>query len=292
MNYAAQLRSGGLPERWQLLSLIGIGENNRNRIVAVLRAYIDDTGTHDKPGQQYGQQPGSDVTGAVGYVATVPGWGKFDRDWRVALKDEGIGAKDFHAFDLQWKTEAFDGWSDTRRDAFVERLSKIINRHLMFGVGGLVLAQDFDKMPQGFKHEIKHPYFIGVHNLLNQFISGPFVPELQGRKVNFFFERMKPFFESEVALAFDRIRDVKASHVLGKITLGGDKATMLPLHAADLAAYHVRAEVSRLHYKPQLAIRPAMEALKKRYRLSLTYSDRDTLRDLYFQMVIERARRA
>jgi hypothetical protein len=67
---------------------------------------------------------------------------------------------------------------------------------------------------------------------------------------------------------------------------------MLPLHAADLAAYHVRSEISRLHYKPQLNTRPAMDALKKKYRLSITYSDQAALRDLYFGLVIERARRS
>jgi hypothetical protein len=204
------------PERWHLQSLIGVGEDNRNRIVAVLRAYIDDTGTHDEPGTQYGQLPGSDVTGAVGYVATVAGWAKFDMDWRIALADEGIGAADFHAFDLQWKKGAFDGWCDPRRDAFVERLSKIIDRRLLFGVGGLVLAKDFDQMSQSFKDEIKHPYFIGIHNLLNQFISGTFVPEIGRRKVNFFFERMKPFFESEMAVAFDRIENRKGLPRVGR----------------------------------------------------------------------------
>lgn len=211
--------------------------------------------------------------------------------WSAALKDEGVKLEDFHAFDLQWKQEAFSDWCDTRRDEFVERLTIIIQKHTMFGVGGLVLAKDFQKLPQKFKDEINHPYFIGIKNLLDEFIYGPFVPELRRRKVHFFFERMKVFFEEEVLRAFARSRDVKGFHVLGQITTGCDSSDMLGLQAADLAAYHVRAELSRLEYKPHLQIRPAMEALKRKYRLDIAYADQEKLRSLYFNLVIERARR-
>lgn len=247
--------------------------------------FCDDSGNHDMTGQQ----SGSDVVGAVGYVATVPGWQKFDPEWRIALKEYGVSVEDFHAFDLQWKRNAFTGWSDTRRDEFVDRLAKIISKHAAFGVGGFVLTKDFVGMPQTFKDEIRHPYFIGIHNLLNEFIKGPFVPELRGSKVDFFFERMKEFFEDEVRRAFARVREVKGSHVLGLVTTGCDPAQMLPLQAADLAAYHVRAEISRLKYKPQLQIRPAMEALRKKYRLDVAYSDRAALQDLFFKLAIWRA---
>ena len=75
----------------------------------------------------------------------------------------------------------------------------------------------------------------------------------------------------------------------GGVIAGGSPENLLPLQAADFAAYLVRAEISRLKYKPHLQVRPAMEALKKRYRIDVAYSDREALRDLYFKLTIERA---
>lgn len=253
--------------------------------MAVLHGYFDDSGTHDHTGKQ----KGADVIGVAGYVATVPQWAKFDMAWRRALKEFGVPPQKFHAFDLQWKKDWYHDWSKDREQDFVQRLTSIIDHHTMFGMGGFVLAEDFAKMPQAFRDEVKHPFFLGLNSLLHQFETGPFVGELRKRHVNFFFERMKPFFEEEMSAMFSRLRDMKMAHVFGQITMGGDKKTMLPLHAADLAAYHVRAEISRLEYKPHLEIRHAMDALKEKYRLSITYMGRQQMRDLYFRLKIERA---
>ncbi|MGA7869675.1 MAG: hypothetical protein WCA22_02135 [Candidatus Binatus sp.] len=256
--------------------------------MAVLRGYFDDSGTHDETGQL----PGSEVTGAAGYVATVPQWAKFDMEWRRALKAFEVPPEKFHAFDLQYKRGFFCDWCEEREREFVEKLSSIIDCHTMFGVAGFVLAKDLAQMPQAFRDEIKHPFFIGVNSMLHSFEKGPFVPELRKRHVNFFFENMKPFFDEEVIKIFSHLRDLQMGHVLGQITMGGEKKNMLPLHAADLAAYHLRAEISRLQYKPDLTIRYAMDALQKKYRLWVTYSSLKELRDLYFQLKIERARLA
>jgi hypothetical protein len=274
------------PERWHLFSLIGIGQANRERIVAVLRGYFDDSGTHDRTGQL----PGSEVTGAAGYVATVPQWAKFEMEWRRALRDFEVPPARFHAFDLQCKKDWFYDWDLDREKDFVERLSSIIDSNTMFGVAGFVLAKDLAQMPQAFRDEIKHPFFVGVNSMLHSFDKGPFVPELKKRRVNFFFEQMKPFFEDEVNIIFAHLRDIKLGHVLGQIKTGGEKENMLPLHAADLAAYHLRAEIARLEYKPYMTIRYAMDALREKYRLWVTYSGLKELRDMYFQLRIARAR--
>jgi hypothetical protein len=103
---------------------------------------------------------------------------------------------------------------------------------------------------------------------------------------------MTPFFENGVSEIFSRLRELKLGHVLGQITTGGERQNMLPLHAADLAAYHLRAELSRLQYKSHLQIRPAMDALKEKYRLWVTYSGLTELREMYMELRIERARLA
>lgn len=253
--------------------------------MAVLLGYFDDSGTHDETGQL----PGSEVTGVAGYISTVPRLAKFDKEWCRTLKDFGVPPEKFHAFDLQFKKEWFHDWDADRETDFVEKLTSIINRHTMFGVAGFVLAKDLAQMPQAFRDEVKHPFFIGFNSVVHSFYKGPFVPELKNRRVNFFFEQMKAFFDDEVIKIFSHLREVKMGHVLGQITMGGEKKNMLPLHAADLAAYHLRAEISRIQYKPHLTMRHAMEALREKYRLWVMYSGLAELRDLYFKLKIERA---
>jgi hypothetical protein len=41
-----------LPDRKNLLWLLDPGYDNKDRIVEVLRAFIDDSGTHDREGRQ------------------------------------------------------------------------------------------------------------------------------------------------------------------------------------------------------------------------------------------------
>jgi hypothetical protein len=276
------------PERSHLLSLIEIGQDNRIRIVAVLRGYFDDSGTHDPTGQH----SGADVSGAAGYVATVPQWAKFDMAWRPILKHFGVPPEKFHAFDLQWKRGWYKDWCLEKEKDFVEQLTAVTNKHLLFGVGGFALAKDLAQMPQEFRDEVKDPFVVGVNAVFRSFEKGPFVPLLKKRRVNLFFERMSPFLEEEVIKMFSHLRDTRMGHILGEITMGGDKSNLLPLHAADLAAYHLRAELSRLEYKPHLTMRHTMNVLLKQYRLGLTYYDLDGLRDAYFKLKIERARLA
>jgi hypothetical protein len=80
---------------------------------------------------------------------------------------------------------------------------------------------------------------------------------------------MKPFLDQEVIKIFSRLRETRMDRIFGEITMGGNKETLLPLHAADLAAYHLRAELSRLEYKPHLTMRHAMSNLLKSHRLGL-----------------------
>jgi hypothetical protein len=253
--------------------------------VAVLHGYFDDSGTHDKTGQR----DGSEVTGAAGYVATVPQWARFDRAWRKVLEHFEVPLVEFHAYDLQKHKGWYEHWSDEKEQDFVDQLSAVIDKHLMFGVGGFVLAKDLTQLPQDFQNEIKHPFFVGIDALFQSFEKGPFVPQLKKRRVDFFFERMKPFLDQEVIKIFSRLRETRMDRIFGEITMGGDKETLLPLHAADLAAYHLRAELSRLEYKPHLTMRHAMSNLLKSHRLGLTYCGVKELRDWYFRLKIERA---
>ena len=275
-----RLSNASLLQRKTLLSLIQPGRDSRERLIMVF-AYIDDTGTHDATGQL----AGSEVAGAVGYVSRMNRWAKLDWTWRHTLPRHGV--KVFHAVDLRWRRGEFAGWSDDQEAALISDLTAITNRHVMFGVGGLLLTREYMALAQWFRDEIKDPYFIGLHNLFNEILKGPCANEIRGETVNFIFDQQNRL-EAGTLEMFEGLRARKASGIFGTITFG-DKEKIVPLQCADLLAYNVRAELARVVYKPHLNILPAMEQLLRRYRVDAAYSDREALRDLFFKRIIQRA---
>jgi Protein of unknown function (DUF3800) len=248
----------------------------------MLTAYVDDTGTHDPTGQH----AGSEVAGAVGYVARVNRWGKLISAWQKALRSHGVDV--FHAVDLRWRRGEFVDWTDGQADALIKDLTRIANKHILFGVGGLLLVKDYMTLAEWFREEVKDPYFVGLQNLFNEILKGPCAPEIRGDRVNFVFDR-QTWLEAGTREMFEGLSQRKAHGIFGSITFA-DKEKEIPLQCADLLAYNVRAELARITYKPHLEMLPAMKELLKNYRVDIAYSDLAALKDLFFGRVIQKAR--
>jgi hypothetical protein len=247
----------------------------------ILRAYIDDTGTHDPKGER----PGSDVAGAVGYVATQAGWRRLNLAWRATLREYGVKA--FHAVDVRRRRGEFRGWTDEESGNFVNDLSDIANKFTSFGVGGLLLVKDYAAMPKLLRDETKHPFYICLRDLFWEFIRDPLASEVGGRTVDFVFDEFRQF-SGETQTVFDKFKaERNESRVFGSIHF---ETEGVELQAADLLAYYVRAEISRMVYKSHLDILDAMRRLNSG-KLNVVYSTQKNLSDLYFTIKIERARR-
>lgn len=96
-------------------------------------AYIDESGTHaDAP-----------VTVMAGHIAKVGRWQAFDRDWQKMLKREGITHT--HAKDIVQGNKEFRGWSTDRREALIQRASKIIRKHTIVGFVASFSNDDYEK---------------------------------------------------------------------------------------------------------------------------------------------------
>jgi hypothetical protein len=247
----------------------------------ILRAYIDDTGTHDSKGEQ----PGSDVAGAVGYVATQSGWRRLNLGWRAILRKYGVKA--FHAVDVRRRRGEFRGWTDKKSEDFVNDLAQVANKFTSFGVGGLLLVKDYAAMPDLLRDETKHPFYVCLRDLFWEFIRDPLASELSGKRVDFVFDEFRQF-SGETRKVFDKFKaERNQSRIFGSIDFDTEG---IELQAADLLAYFVRAEISRMTYKSHLNILDAMTRLNSG-RLNIVYSTQKNLSDLYFAIKIERARR-
>lgn len=258
----------------------------RERFIVSLVCYADESGTHDV----LGLQPGSDVAGVVGWLSRDDDWDRFTLLWRRTLK--AFGVDEFHYADFNSlerrrddPTWAYYGWSDKKRQKYIDELIPIARDNTLLGIGGLVSVKDYDRLtPDWLKAITKHPYhfcFQFFFNCLLRDVETRISPPLDGgEKIAFVFERQMEFkvraleqFE-EIKLHTDR------NGRLGTITNDADRAEYIPLQAADLLAGRMRIVTSRgvAGREPIVSAGSWDEALDARHTLSVRYFEGETLK--------------
>jgi len=104
-----------------------------NGLVAVLKVYMDESGTHDH----------SPVVTVAAYVGRPREWQAWTKHWNIAKRP----IKVFHAVDAQHLHNEFEGWSDTARDAVVKRVLSVI---VESGFPGIVIGIHMDEFRRAF----------------------------------------------------------------------------------------------------------------------------------------------
>ncbi len=94
----------------------------------------------------------------VGLVTTAHKWTKFERDWQVALDDEGI--TEFHATEFYGGFGEFESWhgQESRRNRFAERLGRIIKKWTMFSVSRGSDLEAFRAIDADYEYHEKAAY--------------------------------------------------------------------------------------------------------------------------------------
>lgn len=200
--------------------------SDREGWVAVFRAFLDESGTHDK----------SPVIVVGGYMARPEQWKFFARRWKRVLDPTGI--KVFHSADCNGFHGEFSGWERAERDALVANLLAIIPDERHIGVAiGLVL-RDYDDALSGKAHLrdlLGSPYEACFHWCLSTLLA-----------IHRSYESDEPIaivheenqFEAEAKRAYKYLRETYQPSPLISLTFGS-KREFLPLQAADVLAYEV-----------------------------------------------------
>ncbi|HXX76204.1 MAG TPA: DUF3800 domain-containing protein [Nitrospiraceae bacterium] len=237
----------------------------------MLTFYGDESGTHDRSGTH----PGSDVIAVAGYLAHEEDWKHFQGRWTKCLNKYHVD--EFHlARFMRDKELPYRNWSKEKRDEFINELIAIARRHTCGGFGGLVVVDDYNKiLPAQIKREHKHPYYFCFQMLIDILLSELDTLHLPaGEQVAFIFEQNQQFADGATE-SYKRIKQFRdKGNRLGSITFGSRKQHV-PLQAADLIAYTIRAELSRFtKAKP----RPdwGMELSRKK-NLKIVYCSKDGL---------------
>lgn len=108
------------------------GSRVRDAYIVIVRARIDETGTHGDP-----QSPV--ILSAV--VASYLNWDRFDRKWTRLMKRAGV--RYIRAKEIIGGSGAFQGVSREKRARAAESIDDAMNTHLKFGVVTVLWPADF-----------------------------------------------------------------------------------------------------------------------------------------------------
>jgi hypothetical protein len=216
-----------------------------SRKPSLLRAYLDDSGTHAD----------SKVCVLAGYFGGQRQWVKFEEEWRKVLDEHGLD--EFHAHRF-WSAasgknvSAYSGWNRQREANFLQRLLAIINSFRIHPFGSAVVMQDWDALPidekrvlTGAAYKDGEPVLSGARK--KPFFL-PFVHAIQKAasychehtKISFYFDRNDACsaYAADYFSFLASLPGHPATPTLGEIEFVDSKSNP-PIQAADLLAYEI-----------------------------------------------------
>lgn len=217
-----------------------------------LTVYADESGTHD----EFGDQPGSEVTAIAGFIGTQRGWETVTQRWNTALRKFGVEM--FYLSEYKRQEPPYNTWSNAKRERFLSTLIRIARDNTLFAVGGMVATKDWvNHLPEGLKDgkrrrrrtlNFRHPYhfcfqmfFVRLMEHLKSDVDKRF-HRSKGREegVAFVFDRQKEFEK----IAQENFQIVKGEidpddRFIRIIFASGKKP--IPLQAADLLVFYARS---------------------------------------------------
>jgi hypothetical protein len=128
----------------------------------VFSSFFDGSGHRD--------DPESKVVTVAGCASSEKKWPKFEREWRVALRAEGITI--FHMKDFAHSTGEFKGWrnDEPRRRRFIASLQKVILARTSRRFSATVLLEHYRTVDRQFAfHErVGQPFTVAAQFAMTQ----------------------------------------------------------------------------------------------------------------------------
>jgi hypothetical protein len=250
------------PEVAELLSLGGgtldlawlaHGSRNTQRVLAVLIAFLDESGTHDARGLD----PGSEIAGFGGAVADAKQWDLLEADWSQVLKE--FQAPWYHARSCEEGEKPFKGWPITTRRELTRRLIEIFNEYPMLRVVGTTSVRDYDAIiPPLVKEQIyKHPWHLGFQHCIDQALKW-----LSNEQIGLVLDCQNEF-DQWAKERFDQIKQRRPEPRLVALTFAS-KEQQVSLQVADLIVFYMTKWKRRLLFKKGTKLpRPALHLIER-----------------------------
>ena len=194
--------------------------------MAMYRAYFDESTGNDSP-----------ILVVAGFLADDRLWGRFEPEWKAVLNEWGLTA--FHASHFATRKKEFRGMSESDRQGLIGRLLDVIRRQVQFGFATVVHIKDYNSVFQGMERvEAGSAYALCCLSCAFQVGEWAKLND-QAEPVGFFFDDGNPRAgEALTALLAQKKDPTLSEYKIGGIAFDDDER-LVPLQAADLAAYEI-----------------------------------------------------
>jgi hypothetical protein len=212
----------------------------------VLRAYFDDSGTHDQ----------SKVISLAGFLGDGNMWDRFDNAWSPLLVTPKCGGplSEFKTYDCVHGVEEFAPplWNFADRLALAGKAVDVLIQSEVFAIGSAIVRKDFEQRwaSEYLSRKCNHPYYLCFEHCVQMAVH---ITELWPRNTD---------SKETVALVFDEHSEFSslAKHFYDNYKRDGRYKDWLvsltfspsdkfkPLQAADLLAYGTGDLVSQKYY--------------------------------------------
>lgn len=219
-----------------------------------IAAYIDESGRHDR----IGQQPGSGQIVVSGWVDRRDNWVKFRKQWQAILnnygapyfhftewRDASVVARNVRKPTSSFSKNPYNGWNLDKLDNFLYRLAEVAGGGQKLFVGGFISTRDFAEAKKNPAYSRFAPAQDPYQACLNIFFES-FATEVQ---------QQWPRWNEPISFFFDQNDDKEWCHAVSDAHMAAKKRDSrigelafadkkifphLPLQAADMLAFRMR----------------------------------------------------
>lgn len=230
------------------------GLDNTWKALALLVAYLDESGTHK----------GSRITAVSGFVGTKDTWAEIENSWKEALADFEVPA--FHSVDCEQGEGDFSRMDIALRVALVNRLARLIGRQKgrLLPVWSAVFNDGWEKVQRIGRFGEAHPKpFHLCFRYVAQRLSDWSARQAGGSQIALVYAEQSEFERSVLDL-YSAYRDTRREGRFVSLTIASPRV-YVPLQAADLLAYEMNWDWTELEYGAN------RETLTSRYRTPLKF---------------------
>jgi hypothetical protein len=218
--------------------------DSKQRILAVLKAYLDESGTKNSP----------KIFAMGGAVASETEWSLWHPQWKAILKNPGGGRKEIeymHMKECVHGSAQFKGWPKEESNRFPLRLIPTLIKPGIYKVSSAILMEDFRDVIKGeLLQKVKSPYYLCM--LLCMKAIADKMREMRGHwvgrkeRVAYIFEEQAEY-EIEATRLFYDIKNKQNGERLYKLEscTYAPKTRFTPLQVADMMAWETHREMRR-----------------------------------------------
>ena len=228
MNACASLASEAI---WDLVD--GFPTPIRQqRLLMILRAFIDDSGTNQPP-----------LCVLAGWIGPAHVWADFSDAWKEALdmKPRLNAFKMSEAMSFQGE---FNGWSEESRTLRLRYLANLIKEHGLIAVGTTVPLEMYQRIFTGKTTDkaFDQPYFLMFHSLMAGIVQAFSNVRQDLERIDFIFDDQPGQMERMPVewAKFKRVGPPSLTKYLGDPPIFRSDHATVALQAADMWAWYVR----------------------------------------------------